>query len=233
MQNQMDRSAAISENEKLIHHELNSLEIDAINFGEDSHIVSNNCSAIESEIDAMSHVKLMAIPFDIRIDDKGGGKYPTINNLRLAYRINEKASLHRNEINAAFSTAAQLMAFTLGLYPSFITSTIRIIPTLPCAKILVNLPEGGSVHNLGFDTSATTPTNHVPTKSITLFLVLLSQLCSHIQTNQKVENPPPPYEMKEFTIEDIDLKQLEETDTSAWASIVFCIAANLHWLSEA
>ena len=222
-------SIALSENENMIHHELNSLELDAVNFGEESHIVSNNCSAIESEIDAVSQVKLMAKQFDIRIYNKGGGRYPTINNLRLAYRTNEKASLHRNEIAAAFSSAAQLMAFTLGSYPSFITSTIRIIPTLPCAKILVNLPEGGSVHNLGFDANATTPTNHVPTKSITLFLALLSQLCSHIQTNMKVDKPPP-YEMKEFTIDGIDLTGLKETDTSAWASVVFCIAANLRWL---
>ena len=86
-----------------------------------------------------------------------------------------------DEINAAFFHAAQLMAFTLGLYPSFKNTVIRIIPIHPCAKILVNLPEGQTVHNLGFDTTNSSgadtlvQSNHVPTQSITLFLALLSE----------------------------------------------------------
>ena len=240
MQNQIDRSNAISDQEDIVHHELNSLEIDANNFGEESRIVSSNCSAVENEINAISRVKLMSIPFKIRINtdldkDNQEGCYPTINNLRLAYRVNEKAGLHRDEINAAFLNAAQLMAFTLGLYPSHvITSTIRIIPIYPCAKILVNLPEGQSVHNLGFDGEADSrSTKHIPPRSITLFLVLLNQLSSHIltETTQRAVEPPP-FHMTEVSIDNVDVTKLSNSDTRLWASVVFCIAANLRWLSE-
>ena len=244
MQNQIDRSNTISDQEDVVHHELNSLEIDANNFGgEESRIVSSKCSAVETEINAISRVKLMSIPFKIRInidldndDQEGGGHgcYPTINNLRLAYRVNEKAGLRWDEINAAFFNAAQLMAFTLGLYPGHvITSTIRIIPIHPCAKILVNLPEGQSVHNLGFDGQADSQsTNHIPTRSITLFLVLLNQLSSHIltETNRRAVEPPP-FHMTEVSIDNVDVTKLSNSDTR-WASVVFCIAANLRWLSE-
>ena len=239
MKDQTDRSNAISNQEDMVHEELNMLEIDARNFGEEAHLVSNSCSAIENEIENMSRVKLMSIPFKIQVDLEGTsrGKYPTINNLRLAYRVNEKAGLYRDEINAAFSNAAQLMAFTLGLYPSLITPTIRIIPIHPCAKILVHLPEGQSVHNLGFETNASGSTsddclpNHVPSQSITLFLVLLSELASHIQKSTGRYSQPP-FEMTGFSIDNVDVTKLAESNTSAWSSVVFCVAANLCWLSE-
>ena len=242
MKNQIERSIAISNNEDIVHHELNSLEIDANNFGEESHLVRNSCSAVENEIGAISRVKLMSIPFNIQVNtldsnistDQEGGCYPTINNLRLAYRTNKKAGLHRDEINASFSYAAQLVAFTLGLYPSIINSTIRIIPIHPCAKILVNLPEGGSVYNLGFDTNVgdDQQSNSVPTRSITLFLVLLSQLSSHIMVETKTTTEPPPYEMSETSIDNVDLTKLNDSDTQSWSSVVYCLAANLKWLSK-
>ena len=260
MQTQIDRSLALSDQEELIHQELNSLEIDAHNFEEESHLIIHSCRTVENEIAAMSHVKLLSIPFTIRIHDGEGdrddyskqhnavvvGRYPTINNLRLAYRINTKAGLHQEEINAAFFHASQLMAFTLGLYPSFKNTVIRIIPIHPCAKILVNLPEGRTVHNLGFDTTNSSgadtlvQSNHVPTQSITLFLALLSEVSAHILTvadrNQKryyVEEPsPPPFPMTELSIDNVDVTNLADSNTSAWSSVVFCIAANLRWLSE-
>ena len=239
MKNQINRSITISNNEDIVHHELNSLEVDANNFGEESHLARQNCSAVENEIDAISRVKLMSIPFNIRVNtldsntstNHEGGCYPTINNLRLAYRINKKAGLHRDEINASFSYAAQLVAFTLGLYPSIITSTIRIIPIHPCAKILVNLPEGGSVYNLGFDTTVGDQIC-VPTRSIALFLILLSQLSSHIMVETKTTTEPPPFEMTETSIDNVDLTKLSDTDTPSWSSVVYCVAANLKWLSE-
>jgi hypothetical protein len=73
MQNQLKRSMPISEEEDIVHHhhhhDLNALEIEARNFLEESHFVSNKCSAVENEKDAISHVKLMSIPFKIRIID--------------------------------------------------------------------------------------------------------------------------------------------------------------------
>jgi hypothetical protein len=238
MQNQLERSMTISEEEDIVHHDLNALEIEARNFLEESHLVSNSCSAVESEIDAISHVKLMSIPFKIRIIDfnnKPSGGYPTVNNLRLAYRINEKAGLRRDEINAAFVTTAQLLAFTLGLYPSLnASSIIRIIPIHPCAKILVNLTDGQSVHNLGFDTTNNImELSHVPSRSIALFLVLMSQLSSHILTfKNQIVIAKPPFQMTECSIDSVDVAKLKDSDISAWSSVVFCIAANLRWLSE-
>ena len=259
MQNQIDRSQALSDQEDMIHQELNSLEIDAHTFEEESHLIIHSCRTVENEINAMSHVKLLSLPFTIRIyvgegdkDDYSKqyntvvGRYPTINNLRLAYRINTKAGLHQEEINAAFFHASQLMAFTLGLYPSFKNTVIRIIPIHPCAKILVNLPEGQTVHNLGFDTTNSSGAgssgqpNHVPTQSITLFLALLSEVTAHIlisDRNQRryyVDDPPPkpPFSMTELSIDNVDVTKLADSNTSAWSSVVFCIAANLRWLSE-
>mmetsp|Transcript_13956 Transcript_13956/g.25249 ORF Transcript_13956/g.25249 Transcript_13956/m.25249 type:complete len:246 (-) Transcript_13956:74-811(-) len=237
----MNRFTDISDQEDEVLHELNALEIDACNFREESHIVSKSCTVVENEIDAMSRVRLMAIPFHITINCENNqlsGRYPTINNLRFAYRINEKVGLGREEINAAFSNAAQLIAFALGLCPSsLITSTIRIIPIHPCAKILVNLPEGQSVHNLGFDTvNQTANSNHVPSRSITLFLVLLSQVSAHIltETDQIASGATsqPPYPMTEFSIDGVDLTKLADSNKMAWSSVIFCIAANLRWLSE-
>ena len=242
MQNQLEWSMPISEEEDIVHHhhhhDLNALEIEARNFLEESHFVSNKCSAVESEKDAISHVKLMSIPFKIRIIDfnnKPRGGYPTINNLRLAYRINEKAGLRRDEINAAFVNTAQLLAFTLGLYPSLnASSIIRIIPIHPCAKILVNLPDGQSVHNLGFDTTNNImELSHVPSRSIALFLVLMSQLSSHILTfKNQIVIAEPPFQMTECSIDSVNVAKLTDSDIAAWSSVVFCIAANLRWLSE-
>ncbi len=239
MQNQLDRSIAITNQEDIIHHDLNSLEIEARNFLEESNLVSNSCSALENEIDAISRVRLMSIPFKIQIIDFNGkltgGGYPTINNLRLAYRINKKAGLCQDEINAAFVNAAQLVAFTLGLYPSLNTSNIiRIIPIHPCAKILVNLPDDQSVHNLGFDTTNNTiELSHVPTQSIALFLVLLSQLSSHILHSKKqMMIAEPPFHMTECSIDSVDVTKLTDSNVVAWSAVVFCIAANLRWLSK-
>jgi hypothetical protein len=238
MQDQLDRSIAITDQEDNVHHDLNSLEIEARNFLEESNLVSNSCSAVESELDAISRVRLMSIPFKIRIndfDDKLSGRgYPTINNLRLAYRINKKAGLCHDEINAAFVNSAHLLAFTLELYPSLNASNIiRIIPIHPCAKILVNLPDEQSVHNLGFDSINSMGLSHVPTRSIALFLVLLSQLSSHILSlKNQILIAEPPFHMTECSIDSVDVTKLTDSNVVAWSSVVFCIAANLRWLSK-
>lgn len=252
MHDQLIRSDILSLEEDNIYHNLNALEIETGNFVEESHSVNKSYELVQSEIDAMSNVQLFSLPFKIRTKKDGG--YPTINNLRLAYRINAKAGLYHNEIDAAFVQAAQLAVFAIGLYPNFSTSgIIRLIPIHPCAKILVHLSDDdfgqqqSSVHNLGFYITTTTVNNdemelsntHVPTRSITLFLVILSQLCSHILTcnnhqlmRQKDDDDHPPFPMTECSIDGVDVTNLKESNTAAWSSVVFCIAANLQWLSE-
>lgn len=259
MQNQCDRSTALSVQEDAVFHELNALEIDAHTFTEELHLVSNTTASVEAEIDAMSRVRLMSIPFDVRVNDdwdEGGGattpaggrarrpgRYPTINNLRLAYRARDGAGgPRRDEISAAFSSAAQLAAHALGLYPGIaLASTVRVMPIHPCAKILVSLPEGQSVHSLGFDATAPSSngaagqSKHVPCRSIALFVVVLSQLSAHILAEEsgrgRAQVEEPPFPMTEVSIDGVDVTKLAESNHAAWSSVVFCIAANLRWLS--
>lgn len=237
MRDQRDRSDAISDREDIAFHELNALEIEARNFSEESHLVGSSCSAIESEIEDMARVRLLSVPFDVRADrgSGGGGRYPTINGLRLAYRPNEGAGLGREEIDAAFAGAARLVAHALGLHPDLLRAAaraIRIIPLCPRAKILVSLPEGQSVHELGVDAAS----GRVPSRSIALFLVILSQLSSHVIAGAErgkagtAAAAPPPFPMTESSIDGVDLAGLADGHP-AWPSVVFCVAANLRWLS--
>jgi hypothetical protein len=233
MREQVQRSKVISSQEENAFHELNALDRDAYNFTEESHHISNLCSSVFSEIDSLSRVKLISIPF--HIDASQNGRYPLINNLRLAYRTNEKANLNREEINAAWVQAAQLVAFTCGLYPNFQSSLIRIIPlSYPCAKIqmLTTLSDGDvkskHVYNLGWDLQAGADDDHIPTTSLLAFLSLFSDLVAHISSTSNYESPP--FEMTECSIDGADVTKLRDTD-SAWSSVVYCLARNLHWLS--
>lgn len=237
MHDQINRSDIIAEREKNLWQEWNDLEIDTHNFQEESHRISKKCSVVETEIQAIRDVHLLSLQFRIRAEwdenaKTGEGRYPTINDLRLAYRTNEKAGLKKEEINAAFSHAAQLLSFATGLYPNAgINSTLRVIPIQPTAKILVSLPEGRSVHNIGCDEGSSGPLS-VPCQSLTLFLLMLSQLCDHVQTVNAERRSEPPYDMKDAKIDGVDVTKLEESDTASWSSVVFCLAANLKWLSE-
>jgi hypothetical protein len=246
MQDQIIRSKAISGEEDRAMEALNALEIDAHNFGEESNLVTKQCSDVMNEIDALSRVKLASIPFNIDVHwgegattTRTAGRYPTINNLRLAYRVNPKAGVGRKEICAAWNQAAQLITFTCGLNPTFCSSNVRIIPlSYPCAKIVATFPEGQSVHNLGWDTlDGEDESPHVPSLSITLLLALLSELCDHIisfsdENGATHVSSPPPFPMTQCSIDSVDVTCLGDTDTASWSSVVFCIAVNLQWLSQ-
>jgi len=242
MQDQNIRSRSISEEEDRAMESLNALEIDTHTFGEESHLVTKQCSDVMGEIDALSKVQLLSIPFHIDVDWGEGvrtqtvGRYPTINNLRLAYRVNQKAGLGRKEICAAWNQAAQLITFTSGLNPSFSSSNVRIIPlSYPCAKIVF---EGQSVHNLGWEAlDGEDESPHVPSLSITLFLALLSELSDHIINSSERNgalhaSTSPPFPMTTTSIDSVDVMCLGDTDTASWSSVVFCIAVNLRWLSQ-
>ena len=245
MQDQIIRSKSITEEEDRAMEALNALEIDTHTFGEESHLVTKQCSDVMGEIDALSKVKLTSIPFRIDVDwGKGmrtqvAGRYPTINNLRLAYRVNQKAGVGRKEICAAWNQAAQLITFTCGLHPSFSSSNVRIIPlSYPCAKIVATFPEGQSVHNLGWETlDREDGPLHVPSISITLFLALLSELSDHIISSRErnggsIASSSPPFPMTKTSIDSVDVTCLGDTDTASWSSVVFCISVNLRWLSQ-
>ena len=239
MREQIQRSKAIDAQEQTAFHELNALEREAHNFNEESHHISNMCSSVFTEIDSLSRVKLMTIPFRIGISQHQTSRYPLINNLRLAYRTNEKANLHRKEINAAWVQAAQLVAFTCGLYPDF-PSLIRIIPlSYPCAKIqIMGAPSSGGegktklVYNLGWDEQASADdVKHISTAALMAFLSLLSDLASYIMSESGTNvDETPPFEMTRYSIDGADVTKLLDSD-SAWSSVVYCMACNLHWLS--
>ena len=230
MYDQMCRSKAISDEEERVFHALNALEIDARNFVEESHLVTNMYHSVSEEVEAISHVKLMSVPFNVVIS-QDTGRYPTINNLRLAYRVNEKASLSYDEVIAAWVQAAQLVAFTCGLHNGFVSPHLRIIPlSHPCAKIVATFADGQSVHNLGWDVvSGADRSKHIDPPSILCFLALLSQLAEHIVNATKSD--PPPFSMTLISIDSVDVTKLTGSDT-AWSSVVYCIAVNLHWLSN-
>lgn len=257
MQNQIIRSKTISNEEDRVMYALNALEIDAHNFREESNLVTKQCSDVMGELDALSKVNLTSLSFKIAVnwgghDNDGGsgtttatqqkaGRYPTINNLRLAYRVNQKAGLGRKEICAAWNQAAQLITFTCGLNPSFHFSNVRIIPlSYPCAKIVATFPEGQSVHDLGWDIldGEDVVSSHVPSLSITLFLALLSELSDHIisiSANEQHDGATlssPPFPMTQCSIDSVDVTCLGDTDMASWSSVVFCIAVNLRWLAQ-
>lgn len=218
--------------------ELNALAIDARAFAEEQRLAGDRVAAVEAEVDAASRVRLLTLPFRVRadaapVDDaagRGGGRYPTINGLRLACRPNARAGLGRAEIDAAFASAARLLALALGRRRRGGTGggggVLRLVPTLPRAKLLVDLPERREVHELGIAPGS----KRVPARSLRLFLVLLHQLSTGRDDAEATEAPPFP--ITEGTIDGVDLSQLAESDTAAWSSVVFSMAAHLRWLSE-
>ena len=236
-QEQIERSKTIDTQEANAFYDLNSLERDAHNFTEESHHLSNMCSSVLTEIDSLSRIKLISIPFHIEVSHSPAGRYPLINNLRLAYRTNEKANLHRAEINAAWVQAAQLVTFTCGLYPNFHSTLIRIIPlSFPCAKIQILAASSGTnekynhVYNLGWDKCARDDImDHIPTSSLIAFLSLLSDFVAHILSETKYDAPP--FEMTQSSIDGSDVSQFLDSDP-AWSSVVYCLACNLNWLSK-
>eukprot|EP00986_Skeletonema_menzelii_P013668 scaffold8146_cov157-Skeletonema_menzelii.AAC.11 len=226
MRDQIIRSKTISEEEDRAMEALNKLEIDAHTFGEESHLVTKQCWDVMDWGEGMRSQMI--------------GRYPTINNLRLAYRVNQKAGVGRKEICAAWNQAAQLITFTCGLHPSFSSANVRIIPlSYPCAKIVATFPEGQSVHNLGWETlDGEDVSPHVPSISITLFLALLSELSDHIISSSERNGAPhdtsssPPFPMTTTSIDSVDVTCLGDSDTSSWSSVVFSISVNLRWLSQ-
>lgn len=235
LEEQTTRSQALDSQEQSAFHELNSLERDVHNFTEESRHISSMCSSVFAEIESLSKVKLISIPFDIDVSQSGS--YPLINRLRLAYRTNEKAKLRCEEINAAWVQAAQLVSFTCGLYPHCNSSVIRIIPlSYPCAKIqMLTRPSDGDgkskqVYNLGWDGPVSTDkVHHMPTHSLVAFLSLLNDLVSCILSESNHEGPP--FEMTESSIDGADVTKFSDSDP-AWSSVVYCMACNLQWLSK-
>mmetsp|Transcript_16842 Transcript_16842/g.35364 ORF Transcript_16842/g.35364 Transcript_16842/m.35364 type:complete len:515 (+) Transcript_16842:43-1587(+) len=233
MQEQSDRSKLISAQEDTVFHELNALEINALNFSEESHFVSKGCATVMEEIQSMTDVKLTSIPFKVVAQSQSSGHYPTINNLRLAYRTNEKSGLTAEEINCAWAQVAQLVNSVCGLN-NFNSPTIRLIPlSHPCAKLLTNTSGDQSVHNLGCDaTPAPGCRSALPTSSLVSFVSLLSQLTSHIIFNGIVDQSTLPNPMSNHSINNIDVTKIVESDVARWSCVVFCIAENLRWLSK-
>lgn len=104
-----------------------------------------------------------------------------------------------------------------------------MIPIHPCPKILVNLSNGQSAHNLGFDSAdnGNELPNHVPSWSIALFIVLLSQFTTNILAlKDQMMIDDPPFQMTECSIDSVGVTKLKDSNTAAWSSVVFCIAAN-------
>ncbi len=233
MQEQNDRSKVISALEDNFFQELNTLEMNALNFSEESHFLSKQCSTVMDEIQSMSNVKLMSIPFKVVVQSQSSGYYPTINNLRLAYRTNEKSQLTLEEINCAWAQVAQLVNSVCGLN-NFNSPTIRLIPlSRPCAKLLTNKSGDQRVHNLGCEPiSVPGHRSIVPKDSLVSFVSLMSQLTSHVIFNGIADESTLPNPMSNHSINNINVTKIVDSDVARWSCVVFCIAENLSWLSK-
>ena len=53
---------------------------------------------------------------------------------------------------------------------------------------------------------------------------------SHIEESDLIAEPP--FQMTECSIDSVNVTKLAYSITPAWSPVVFCIAANLRWLSE-
>jgi hypothetical protein len=117
--------------------------------------LTNYLQRAQEEYDTVSSIKVPWLMFDIQ------PQYSMINYLRLSHQPNVKHKITWNEINAAWSQAAQLLYMVGGtkyqLLSSFLFSLnftspdLKIVPLSTCAKIIevVGTKTRQIIHTLG------------------------------------------------------------------------------------
>lgn len=236
----------LSEAEYELETQKNALELEARAFNNDQQQLFHMLQEIDSEVEKLSSdISLPSILLDLQVDKERGLRYPLINELRLAYR--PKGDVHRNEIQVAWSLAAQLLLVvgTLFHYPS---EQWKIVPLSHCAKLIFFSDEKNSeageetqtrqrravVYHLGHQ-----KTNCA--KAIRAWNTLLYQVIMHVSSKTQEEfakgsmvDPFPklPFPITPDTIGIIDLRQLNENDDAGWSRAIHFMASDLLWLSE-
>lgn len=230
-------SETLSQQEDEILEDFNGLAIEAKAFQEIHKQLTIQCTSAERERYKLSHVRLPEALFKIDVDELGL-RYPLINSLRLSY--NSKGGVSWKEINAAWSQAAQLVMF-VGSVINFISSNLKIVPLVSCAKIF-EVREGKEkriVHNLSIDFESMNNRQDSIARSLREFCALLQQVLEHVESKRSLiisgsgseqVVTDPPYKMRGTFIGSFDLSHLKDDDDLAWNSVVHCIASNLKWL---
>jgi hypothetical protein len=224
---------------------VNDLQIDAKAFDSIHRQLTLQCISVQREVAAVSRVQLTSVLFTWSIDHERGLRFPLINELRLAFR--PKGDLTWNELNAAWSQAAQFLFYVAGVV-KFASDDIRIVPlTCTCAKLFcITKDNKRSVHNLGKsmeDVSDTHGSMSISTagdaskmasalRALNALIYQIVQHVVHTHCTGHVDISPPPFEMSRNTIGTSNLYELVDKDDSGWGYVIHFMACNLKWLSD-
>mmetsp|Transcript_27503 Transcript_27503/g.39374 ORF Transcript_27503/g.39374 Transcript_27503/m.39374 type:complete len:539 (+) Transcript_27503:180-1796(+) len=233
-------------------------------------VLTNYMKRAQDEFDAISSLQLPSLLFDVscpllpkKQDQKvSESSYSKINYLRLSHLPCAKLNLTWDEINAAWSQAAQLI-FMVGAAVNFVSSDLRIVPLTKCAKIIQIIDptkQTQLVHNLGIevDHDDFKNKNHSRRRedetaaskyseflvSLCAFHRLLHQIVLHIQQqnflssfvlgDSSVNNDVPSSAIP-FLIEEERIGGLilsPSLSSDDWSMIVHMIVADLKWVSS-
>jgi len=237
-----------------IANEQNALELEARAFDNDQEQLSRALLEIQDEVERLSSpkLKLPATLLHLQVDsERGGLRYPLINQLRLAYR--PKGDVQWNEIQAAWALAAQLL-LSIGTLFQFQSQNWKLIPLSHCAKLFYYPPtrhdgEAGQHQQQAQQHTSNRPVvfnlGHPKTnqnKALLTWNALLCQVIQHVTAEIKIavelgvldteEVPPVPFEITSTKIGNTSLTQLDEDDDGGWSRVIHFMASDLLWLSD-
>lgn len=221
------------------------IELEAKAFDNDHEQLCRMLAVSQEELDCISSptIRLPTILLHMQVDERGL-RYPLINELRLAYR--PKGDVHWEEIQGAWSLAAQLLLFTGNIF-GFHSKHCKIVPMSVCAKLIYHPPiesfdppqspnqeKRSIVYNLGHPSTNTK-------KALLTWNALMCQIIHYVHTVMlQVENevegecvvPAIPFAVSSTTVGSITLTKLNENDDVGWSKAIQYMASNLLWLSE-
>ena len=218
----------------------NFLEIEARGFDNAEEQAWKQLSESLIELEKLSsiHLRLTTKLVDLKVDKERGLRYPLINQLRLAYR--PKGDLDVNEIQAAWSSAAQLL-LVCGTLLHYQSQHWKVVPLSTGAK-LIRKATGTStrgkdfvVYNLGHP-KANGPETLLAWNDLVHCVVqhALQVLAEPIRAGEAefLNIDPPPFQATSTSIGGINLLELDANDDSSWSQAIHCISSNLLWISE-
>lgn len=118
-----------------LEEERNDLELQARAFDIDHGQLSQALVDAHDQASRLSstQIRLLSNLYEMTVDNDRGLRYPLINRLRLAYR--PKGDVHWDEIQAAWSLAAQMLLSVATVF-NFQSSHWKIVPLSHCAKLI-------------------------------------------------------------------------------------------------
>jgi hypothetical protein len=220
-----------------INEEANALELESHAFDNEEQQILAELTEVQTEVDRLSStgIRFPTRLLDLRVDSARGLRYPLINELRLAYR--PKGDLEWNEIQAAWSLAAQLLLESATLL-NFQSRHWRIVPLSQCAKIIYYHSSGGTrgvVHNVGHRTSncseALIAWNSLLCEAVQYALATV-QAGAEKGFLEKASLPKLPFAQAAGKIGSVPLALLDVNDDASWSRVVHFLSCNLLWLAN-